>query len=279
MFTVMEEEDKEEEDRLASEDDIEEEDDQSPRARLLRGLGISLAEGQMQDDQPPEDDPEEPVETAADQEATPEDVVKLEPEKEKKTPSSAEQDHLEYCSMEAIAERWKSKPRGSIAASADPEANEDRSTEPPASAQETKTKTKKHPTLLLAEQLRIEGEVAVVQYDTGATTSLVSSSFLSKLSLFSQPEKVCVSISSGIDGEPVEATRSHELYIRYPRGSAHAARFLEVENIRRLPRPPQEDVLDVIFPHPEREDWAADWGLTGGEVDILLGADMIHLFP
>ena len=23
----------------------------------------------------------------------------------------------------------------------------------------------------------------------------------------------------------------------------------------------------------------ADWGLTGGEVDILLGADMIHLFP
>ena len=38
-------------------------------------------------------------------------------------------------------------------------------------------------------------------------------------------------------------------------------------------------MLDVIFPHPDREDWAADWGLTGGEVDILLGADMIHLFP
>ena len=107
----------------------------------------------------------------------------------------------------------------------------------------------------------------------------MSSSFISKLSLFSQPERVCVSISSGIDGEPVEATLSHELYIRYPRGSTHAARLLEVENIRRLPRPPQEDVLDVIFPHPDREDWAADWGLTGGEVDILLGADMIHLFP
>ena len=77
------------------------------------------------------------------------------------------------------------------------------------------TKSKKHPTLLLAEQLRIEGELAVVQYDMGATTSLVSSSFISKLSLFSQPERVCVSISSGVEGEPVEATLSHELYIRY----------------------------------------------------------------
>ena len=114
MFTVVDEEYE------------EEEDDQSPRARLLRGLGIFLAEGPMQDDQPPEDDPEEPVETAADREATPEDVVKLESEKEKKTPSHAEQDHLEYCSMEAIAERWKSKPRESIAASTDPEANKDR---------------------------------------------------------------------------------------------------------------------------------------------------------
>ena len=35
----------------------------------------------------------------------------------------------------------------------------------------------------------------------------------------------------------------------------------------------------MIFPHPDREEWDADWGLTGGEVDILLGADMIHLFP
>ena len=91
MFTVA---DEEEGDKPASEDDTEEEDDQSPRARLLRGLGIFLAEGPMQDDQPPEDDPEEPVETAAEQEATPEDVVKLEPEKEKKTPSRAEQDQL-----------------------------------------------------------------------------------------------------------------------------------------------------------------------------------------
>ena len=112
--------------------------------------------------------------------------------------------------MEAIAERWKDKPKEQAATSADPEANDDRGAEPLASAQETKTK--KHPTLLLAEQLRIEGEVAIVQYDTGATASLVTSSFLSKLSLYSKPKNVCVSISSGIDGEPVEATRSHELY-------------------------------------------------------------------
>ena len=39
----------------------------------------------------------------------------------------------------------------------------------------------------------------------------------------------------------------HELYIKYPRGSAHAVQFLEVEKIRRLLRPPQEEVLDEIF--------------------------------
>ena len=121
--------------------------------------------------------------------------------------------------------------------------------------------------------------MAVVQYDTGATASLVTSSFINKLSLFSRPKRVQIYITSGIDGEPEEATLSHELYIKYPRGSAHAAQFLEVEKIRRLPRPPQEEILDVIFPHPDREEWVADWGLTGGEVDILLGADMIHLFP
>ena len=76
--------------------------------------------------------------------------------------------------------------------------------------------------------------MAVVQYDTGATALLVTSSFINKLSLFSRPERVHVSITSGIDGGPEEATLSHELYIKYPRGSAHAARFLEVEKIRRL---------------------------------------------
>ena len=52
-----------------------------------------------------------------------------------------------------------------------------------------------------------------------------------------------------------------------------------MEKIRRLLKPPAEEVLDVIFPHPYRQEWVANWGLTGGEVDIMLGADMIHLFP
>ena len=59
--------------------------------------------------------------------------MKLEPEKEKNTPSYAEQDHLDYCSMEAIAERWKCKPRGSGAASMDPEAEIDKGIKPSAS--------------------------------------------------------------------------------------------------------------------------------------------------
>ena len=169
----------------------------------------------MQDDQPPEDDPEEPEEAMREQEAVLEEEERLEPEKEKNTPTYTEEDHPDYCSMEAIAERWRSKPKKSGATSIDPEAEAEASVKPLASV--PATKGKKHPTLLLAEQLRVEGEVAVVQYDTGATASLVSSSFISKLSLFSRPERVQVSITSGIDGGPVEATLSHELYIKYPR--------------------------------------------------------------
>ena len=104
MLTVLEEEDMDEEEP-ASEDD-EEEDDQSPRARLMRG--ILQAGRPVQDDQPPEDDPEGPEEAVKEPEAVLEEEERLEPEKEKNTPSHVKEEHLDYCSMEAIAERWKS---------------------------------------------------------------------------------------------------------------------------------------------------------------------------
>ena len=210
-------------------------------------------------------------------ETTSEDEKELEPEKEKNPRDQDEEAKMEYCSMEAIAERWRDKPKRQEAASASPEVGQEVDVKPVASV--SSTRGKKNPTLLLAELLQIEGEMAVMQYDTGATALLVSSNFIRKLDLFSRPKRVQVSIISGIDDGPEEATLMHELYIKWPRGSAHSGQFLEVEKIRRLPRPLAEEVLDVIFPHPDRQEWVANWGLTGGEVDILLGADMIHFFP
>ena len=206
-----------------------------------------------------------------------EDKKELEPEKEKNPRNQDEEARLEYYSMDAIAERWRDKPKGQEAASAGTEVGKEAEVKPMASV--SGTKCTKKPTMLLAELLQIEGEMAVMQYDTGATALLVSSNFMRKLDLFSRSKRVQVSITRVIEGEPEEASLMHELYIKWPRGSAHSGQFLEVEKIRRLPRPPAEEVLDVIFPHPDRQEWLADWGLTGGEVDILLGADMIHLFP
>ena len=274
MFTVLEEEDTAEE-MSASEDKDEEDEDQSPRARLMRG--ILLAGGPVQEKQESdEDDSEDQGEAVRETEAASEDEKKLEPEKEKNPQAQDEEARLEYCSMEAIAERWRDKPRKQEAASAGAEVGEEADVKPVASI--SGTKGKKNPTLLLSELLQIEGNLAVMQYDTGATASLVSSNFVRKLNLYSRPKRVQVSITSGLEGGPEEAILMHEPYIRWPRGSAHSGQFLEVEKIRRLPRPPAEEVLDVIFPHPDRQEWVADWGLTGGEVDILLGADMIHLF-
>ena len=183
--------------------------------------------------------------------------------KEKNLTNQDEDAKMEYCSMEAIAERWRDKPKRPEAASARPEVGEQVDIKPIASV--SGIKGKKNPTLLLAELLQIEGNLAVMQYDTGATASLVSSNFVRKLNLFSRPKRVQVSITSGLEGEPEEATLMHELYIKWPRGSAHSGQFLEVEKIRSLPRPPPEEVLDEIFPHPNRQKWVADWGLTGGK--------------
>ena len=102
--------------------------------------------------------------------------------------------------MEAIAERWRDKPKGQEAASAGTEVGKEAEVKPVASV--PGTKGRKKPTMLLAELLQIEGEMAVMQYDTGATASLVSSNFVRKLDLFSRPKRVQVSITSRIDGEP-----------------------------------------------------------------------------
>ena len=173
-----------------------------------------------------------------------EDEKELEPEKEKNPRNQDEEARLEYYSMEAIAERWRDKPKGQEAASAGTEVGKEAEVKPVASV--SGTKGTKKPTMLLAELLQIEGEMAVMQYDTGATASLVSSNFVRKLDLFSRPKRVQVSITSGIEGGLEEATLMHELYIKWPRGSAHSGQFLEVEKIRRLPQPLAEEVLDVI---------------------------------
>ena len=180
-----------------------------------------------------EDSSEDQEEVVREREAASEDEKELEPEKEKNPQVQDKEAKLDYCSMEAIAERWRDKLRKQEVASASPEVRDEVEVRPMASV--SGIKGKKNPTLLLAELLQIEGEMAVMQYDTGATASLVSSNFIRKLNLFSRPKRVQVSITSGIDGGPEEATLMHELYIKWPRESAHSGQFLEVEKIQRLP--------------------------------------------
>ena len=223
MFSVLEEEDAAEE-VPASEDEDEDEEDQSPRARLMRGIlqaGRPTEENQVSDESSSEDQ----VEAVREAETTSEDEKKLEPEKEKNPRNQYEETKMEYCSMEAIAERWRDKPKRQEAASICSEVREEVDAKPVASF--SGVKGKKNPTLLLTELLQIEGNMAVMQYNTGATASLVSSNFVRKLNLFSRPKRVQVSITSGLEGEPEEATLMHELSIKWPRGSAHSGQFLE----------------------------------------------------
>ena len=161
-FTVLEDEDADEdaaEEKPASED----EEDDSPRVRLLRGiLQAGRFPGETQESE--EDSSEGQGEAMKEVEMTSEDEEKLEPEKEKNPQSQDEEEKMEYCSMEAIAERWKDKPKQKETASALPEAMEDAGVKPVSSDSGTKGRMK--PTLLLAELLQIEGNMEVMQYDT-----------------------------------------------------------------------------------------------------------------
>ena len=192
-FSVLEEGDATEEVPTS-----EDEEDQSPRERLMRGIlqAGGLTEENQESDENSSGDQEEAVREA---EATSEEEEKLESEKEKNPWNQAEETEMDYCSMEAIAERWRDKPKRQEAASACPEVGEEVDTQPVASV--PGVKGKKNPTLLLAELLQIEGNMAVMQYDTGATASLVSSNFVKKLNLFNRPKRVQVSITSGLEGE------------------------------------------------------------------------------
>ena len=136
------------EEEPAAED--EDEDAQSPRARLMKGIlqaGRPVQESQISD----EDNPEDQEEAVRGTKAAPEDEEELEPEKEKYPQPQAEEANLDYCSMEAIAERWRDKPKKTEAAPTNPEVKSETSVKPVASI--PGTKGKKNPTLLLAELL------------------------------------------------------------------------------------------------------------------------------
>ena len=64
----------------------------------------------------------------------------MEPEKEKNPQPQAEEANLDYCSMEAIAERWRDKPKKTEAAPISPEVESEASVKPVASIPGTKGK-------------------------------------------------------------------------------------------------------------------------------------------
>ena len=87
------------------------------RTTKAQGQGRPVQEDQASD----EDNPEDQGEAVREMEAASEDEEKLEPEKEKNPQPQAEEAYLDYCSMEAIAERWRDKPKKTEAAPTNPE--------------------------------------------------------------------------------------------------------------------------------------------------------------
>ena len=148
MYSVLEEDDQEDKPAYKDKDGQEEE---TLGERLMRGI---LAAGGSQEEK---EDTSSEEEDSVEKEAVTalEEETKLEPEKEKNT---LEEEKADYCSMEAIAERWTDKPR-SAAASVESEAGKESERKPVASVSGVRTQAR---FLLLSEMAEIEGELAVI---------------------------------------------------------------------------------------------------------------------
>ena len=53
----------------------------------------------------------------------------------------------------------------------------------------------------------------------------------------------------------------------------------EVDNIGRLPTAYDVPAAEQLFPQAGRADLHANWGITSGAVDVLLGINAVHLHP
>ena len=129
-----------------------------------------------------------------------------------------------------------------------------------------------------SEVIMIDGSRAHVQYDTGSQTSLVTSSFIKSLGLTKFGRLCEMKIRCSVSGQSVTAMKVHKLHFKVGMRVV-AAQVFEVEHIGHLPFPPDSEVLEEIFPAEARCEPSGKWACGQGEVDVLLAADSLNLFP
>ena len=87
-----------------------------------------------------------------------------------------------------------------------------------------------------------------------------------------------MTIRCSVSGQSVTAMKEHKLHFKVGMRVV-AAQVFEVEHIGHLPFPPDSEVLEKIFPAEARCEPSGKWACRQGEVDVLLAADSLNLFP
>ena len=118
-----------------------------------------------------------------------------------------------------------------------------------------------------------------MQYDMGAEVCLITTEMVARLGLSQQGEPCWMELTSALGGPPVISSRRHCLHFKTGPFSVATVVVYEVDNIGWLLTAYDGCTAEQLFPQAGRADLHANWGITSGAVDVLLGINVVHLHP
>ena len=118
-----------------------------------------------------------------------------------------------------------------------------------------------------------------MQYDTGAEVCLITTEMVARLGLSQHGEPCWMELTSVLGALPVISSRRHRLHFKTGPFSVATVIVYEVDYIGSLPAVYDVCATEQLFPQAGRVDLQANWGITSGAVDVLLGINAVHLHP
>ena len=136
-----------------------------------------------------------------------------------------------------------------------------------------------HEVTVAAERMMVEGVPAGVQYNTGAEVCLITTEMVARLGLSQHGESCWMELTSALGAMLIISTRRHCLHFKTGPLSVATVIVYEVDNIGLLPAAYNVGAAEQLLLQAGRVDLQANWGITSGPVDVLLGINAVNLHP
>ena len=132
---------------------------------------------------------------------------------------------------------------------------------------------------MAAERIMVEGVPANVQYDTSAEVCLITTEMVARLGLHQHGESYWMELTSTLGAPPIISTRRHHLHFKTGPLSTATEIVYEVDSIGSLPAAYNVCTAEQLLLQPGQGDLQVNGGIPSGQVDMLLGINVVHLHP